>query len=87
MSKKKVYRALTGLNYVNKNGNEVRREAGDKLEDLPENVVKTESKAKNIEEWEAGHTENVEAPDTNREDVTAVRATRRSGEVTLREVE
>jgi hypothetical protein len=67
MAEKKAWRALRGLNW-SEGETEYRAEAGDKIEDLPENVIKHERAAGNIEEWVDRQTENVYDPDAD-EDV------------------
>ena len=51
--KEAEYRALTGINYLNKDtGKETRVEKGEKIIGLNEIAVRNELKAENIELWE-----------------------------------
>ena len=51
--KEAEYRALTGINYLNKDtGKETRVEKGEKIIGLNEISVRNELKAENIELWE-----------------------------------
>lgn len=88
MSKsEKVYRSLTGHNYPStKSGKEVRVEPGGKVEYMPASSAKHELAAGNIEEWEAGKTENVRSEDDTEATVTGVESRHQGGEIKLKEV-
>lgn len=58
------WRALNNLNWTHE-GKEYEAAAGDKITDLPENVVKHERAAGNLEPWKERHTENVKDHTTN----------------------
>lgn len=59
MANAKEYRALTDLDWVDSDGNEHHTASGDKMTDPPDNVVKSETAAGNLEEWVAKQTENI----------------------------
>jgi hypothetical protein len=87
MGKKKKateHRALSDISYVDENENEVHIAAGDKVTDLPDNVVKSETKAGNLEPYRARHTENVRTADGC--EVTGVESRHRDGQIVMREV-
>lgn len=59
----RAYRALTGINYVNKDtGLENRVEAGGKIEHMNDVAIKHELAAGNIEPWKDRDTDNVGSP-------------------------
>lgn len=83
MAKSKTYRALTGLNFINSStGEENRVEPGDKIEGLSVKAAESELAAGNIEEWVAGHTENVPSGEELFEgtEVHGVRSRRKGGD-------
>lgn len=85
----KAWRALTGLNYRNDKGNDVRKEAGDKITDMPENALRHEKAAKNVEPWVAGETENVPDPDDSGDSVVTGVSSRHANkgeDIVLKEV-
>lgn len=57
--KNQEWRALVDLDWVDGEGNSHHAGAGDKIPELPDNVVRHEKPAQHIEEWVSGKTENV----------------------------
>lgn len=62
MTKPKEYRALVGIDYKNADGEEVRVEASDKIDGMPEDEVSKQLNQGNIEVWKDGRTKNVRRP-------------------------
>jgi hypothetical protein len=81
----KEWRALTGINYLDADGNEKRVEAGDKITDMPQNAVRHEKAAKNIEEWEPRKTENVRDDEDADVEVAGVQSRHEGGDVVIKE--
>lgn len=80
------FRALIGLNFIDSSGEECRVSAGDKITDIPENVLSSEWKAGNIEVWVSGQTENVRDHDPGPLNRVGVLVEREGGKMIMKGV-
>lgn len=76
--KKEEYRALTGINFLGKNGEEVRVNKGDKFSDIGDSALESLMQDGKVEQWEPRHTENVQQDEGA---VTGVVSTHSDGEI------